>query len=410
MFESEHKLRHLPFFEEIASRAEGTAEWRSATAGVVVLRLVDAWLQDGSKVAADDAWGLRSVLAAIEEMDEGTPIRTLLGRVVDALRERKPDIHVVVTPLMAYGQALEYDAKWLLAADVYHSVLAHLHPVADGDASVAAHLRLGQCYRHLHMLEDASAAFTAASEIASEIGDCVGVLRARVGEARIAIVRGNLPHAERILDETIARAAEEDLSDVRSRALHERSNVAQIRGQYELAIQLAYEALGHAHAPTERDRILADIALTFMELGVFSAARDAYLVLSATAQEEYVRWAADLNLLEISSLTGSEMLFEQYRRRLVAVDLPPFLATAFQLNVGLGYQRFANESKARAHLQQALGLAELHGINQFLFDAEEALLQLDVTTPPQRAQREVPLDLEEVANAIRSMRDSVGVA
>jgi len=410
VFESEHKLRHLPFFEEIASQPEGSAEWRSATAGVVVLRIVDAWLEDGSAVVASDAWGLRSVLAAIDDVDEGTPIKTLLGRVVVALRERKPDIHVVVTPLMAYAQALEYDAKWLLAADVYHTVLAHLHPVADGDASVAAHLRLGQCYRNLHMLDDAAAAFTAASEIASETGDCVGVLRARVGEARIAIVRGNLPKAEEILDETIARAAEAELNEVRSRALHERSNVAQIRGQYELAIQLAYEALGHAHAPTERDRILGDIALTFMELGVYSAARDAYLVLSATAQEEYVRWVADLNLLEISSLTGSEIFFEQYRRRLATLKLPPFLATAFELNVGMGYQRFANEDRAREHLQRALALAEQHGINQYLFDAEEALLQLDTTTPPRRAQKDVPLDLEEVANAIRGLRESVGAA
>jgi hypothetical protein len=32
LFESEHKLRHLPFFESIATSEEGTAEWRAATA------------------------------------------------------------------------------------------------------------------------------------------------------------------------------------------------------------------------------------------------------------------------------------------------------------------------------------------------------------------------------------------
>ena len=50
MFESEHKLRHLPFFEEVASHAEGDPQWRSAMAGLVVLRLVDAWLEDGPVV------------------------------------------------------------------------------------------------------------------------------------------------------------------------------------------------------------------------------------------------------------------------------------------------------------------------------------------------------------------------
>src|SRR5437867_2020099 len=303
VFESENKLRHLPFFEEVASHAEGDPQWRAATAGLVVLRLVDAWLEDGPSVASDDGWGFRSVNSAIDDVDEGTPIRAILDRVVVALKEQKPDIHVVVTPLMAYGQALEYDAKWTLAADVYLSVLAHLHPLEDSDASIAAHLRLGACYKNLHRIDDAVAAFDSASEIANAVGDIVGVLRARIGEAHIATIRGNLPQAEAILEETIGKATGAELRDVRSRALHDRSNVAALSGQHELAIRLAYEALRDSQSPTERDRILNNIAGAFLQLGVLSAARDAYLILSATAQEQYLRWAATLNLLELASQT-----------------------------------------------------------------------------------------------------------
>jgi tetratricopeptide (TPR) repeat protein len=409
VFESENKLRHLPFFEEIASLDEAHADWRAATAGLVVLRLVDAWLEDGPAVATDDGWSVRSVRNAIEEMDEGTPIRAILGRVVDALQERKPDIHVVVTPLMAYGQALEYDAKWLLASDVYHSVLAHLHPIEDSDASIAAHLRLGQCYRNLQRLPDASAAFAAVSEIAIEVGDMVGILRARIGEGRIAILRGNLPRAEEILDDTIARATGVDLRDVRSRALHDRSEVAKLRGQYELAIRLAYDALLHSQTASERDRILGDIAAAFLDLGVLTAARDAYLVLSVTAQEQYARWVATLNLMEISSQSSAEMLFEQHRRQLMGQKLPPYLETGFELNLGAGYQRFGDFAKARHHLQRAIGLATQYELNQFLFEAEEALFSLESPKPPRLAPRNLSLDTEEVAAAIRELRESVGV-
>jgi tetratricopeptide (TPR) repeat protein len=410
VFESDNKLRHLPFFEEIASRDEAHAEWRAATAGLVVLRLVDVWLEEGPSITTDDAWTVRSVRKAIEDVADGTPIRSLLGRVVDALHAQKPDIHVVVTPLMAYAQALEYDAKWLLAADVYHSVLAHLHPVEDGDASVAAHLRLGQCYRHLHRVEDAIAAFASASEIATAVGDIVGVLRARTGEARIAILRGNLPQAERILDETISRAVGSDLADVRSRALHDRSEVARKRGEYEFAIRLAYDALAHSESATQRDRILSDIAVAFLDLGVLSAARDAYLVLFATAQEQYTRWAAALNLLEISSLSGEEIFFEQYRKHLNAQSLPPLMATAFALNLGLGYHRFGDTDQARVHLQRAMALAEEHGMNEYLFQAEEALFALNAPASSRTQHSEVPLDLAEVAGAIRHLRESAGVA
>lgn len=407
--ESEHKLRHLAFFEEIASLDEGDPTARSATAGLLVLRLVDGWIEDGHVVANNDWFGLQNVVGAISDVSDRTPIKAILLRVIESLQSGKPDIHAIMTPLMAYAKALEYDAKWTLAADVYRSVLAHLHPVEDADASIAAHLRLGQSYRNLNELERASAAFTSAFSIATAVGDMVGILRARVGEAQIALVRGNLPQAESILDETIARAVGPELRDVRSRALHDRSNVAYYRKDYELAIQFAYDALAISQVASERDRILGDIALGFMELGVYTAARDAYLVLTATAQEQYTRWAAALNLMEISARTGVQTSFEQYRGHLQSQALPPLIATAFELHAGIGYQRFGNQARAQKHLQRAMDLASRHGFNQYLFEAEEALLQLNAPAPPPVSQPKLSLDTEEVAQAIRELRQTAGV-
>jgi tetratricopeptide (TPR) repeat protein len=409
VFESEHKLKHLAFFDEIAAREEGDPAWREAVAGLVVLRLVDTWLDEGPSVAVDDAFAIRSIEATIEEIQHGTPIRTLLGRVLAALCERKPDIHVVVTPLMAYAQQLEYEAKWTLAADVYHSVLAHLHPLADTDASIAAHLRLGSCYRSLHRIEDATAAYASASEIATAAGDMVGILHARIGEGVIAVLAGNLPKAQTILEETIARADGDSLRDVRSRALHERATVANRRGQYELAIRYAYEALRESQSTSEKDRILIDIAGDFADLGVYTAAQDAYLVLSVTAQEQFTRWAALLNLIDVAARTGAQLLFEQHRRALVREALPPYLATGLELVLGTGYQRFGDDEKAREHLQRAMTLATEHGLNAFLFDAEEALLGLRSPAAANEAPAELALDVQEVAEAIRQMRETVAI-
>jgi hypothetical protein len=85
VFDSDHKLRHLPFFEEIAARDEGTKEWHAATAGLVVLRLVDTWLENGLPPGADQDWSIRSVRCSIEAVDDGTPVKAILDRVVDAL-------------------------------------------------------------------------------------------------------------------------------------------------------------------------------------------------------------------------------------------------------------------------------------------------------------------------------------
>jgi tetratricopeptide (TPR) repeat protein len=407
--DSENKLRHLAFFEEIASHEENDPDYRSATAGLVVLRLVDSYVEDYRSSDDREDWAIRRVRAAIEEISETKPVRAILGRVVDALEAPSRSFRTIVTPLMAYARSLEYEAKFPLATDVYQTVLAHTHPIEDSDASIAAHLRLGQCYRILNQIDKSAKAYECAHEIATATGDMVGILRARIGEGQIAMIRGNLPYAEDVFEDTISRANTQDLADVRSSALHGRANVAYFREQYERAIQFAYAALEDSQISVERDRILGDIAVSFLELGVYSSARDAYLVLSATAQEQYTRWAAILNLLEISALTGMSSLFDVYARQLRGHQLPPYMATAFELTLGNGYRRFGDLAAARRHLERAMAMAGEHGFNQYLFDAEEALLQLDVETPPRKAPADISLDTQEVALAIQELRRSVGV-
>jgi tetratricopeptide (TPR) repeat protein len=407
VFDSDQKLRHLPFFEEAAGLEADSVEGRAATAGLVTLRLVDTWLEGGLSFK-EDQWSVPHVRKAIMAMDDGSTLRSMLLRVVDALRARKPDIQAVVPPLMAYAQALEYDAKWLLAADAYQTLLAHLHPIEDSEASISAHIRLAVCYRTLHRLDQATAAYAAAAEIGTAVNDLVGILRARIGEASLARLRGDLPNAEVILDDAIARAKGADLREVRARALNERSGVAILSGQYELGIRLAYDALGQTHSEIERDRILNNIAAAFVNLGVYTAARDAYLILSATAQEQYMRWTATINLLDVASLTGSQVLFEQYRRELAGAAIGPHLETGLEIALGVGQHRFGEDESARQHLQWAVLLAEKHSLNQFLIEAETALAELGTPPPPLRSPV-VSLDVEEVAMAIRALRESAGV-
>src|SRR5439155_7966970 len=188
------------------------------------------------------------------------------------------EMHVVLPRLMAYGQALEYDSKMRLAADVYRTVVSHAHPIDDGDVAVSAHIRLAYCLLNAGELDEAAATYGQAERVANAVGDVMGVLRARIGEARVATERGNMPRAESILDETIERAAKHGVADVHSRALHERARVAGLRGEYERSIQLAYDALELTTSSREKDRILGDVAASFLLLGLLDVARDAYLV------------------------------------------------------------------------------------------------------------------------------------
>ena len=407
-------IRHLAFFEALGTLDEGSKDWQATTAGMVVLRLVDAWYDEGAQIAAADAWGLAAVREAVQAMTPGDPARTILSGVVDAVATAdRADFSVVATRLSAYGRALHFDAKWRLAADVYETLLMYAHPIDESDVFVNASMQLGYCLRMVGDFDQAAVAYADAGRIATSMGDVVGILRARIADARLSMSRGNLPRAEEILDDTIARATSESLHDVAGLALHERSSVAYERRDYTRAIRFAYDALSKLTGQSARDRVLADIAASFLELGVISAARDAFLVLAATAQEQYVRWVATLNLLEVSTFEGSEPRFETYRRELHCIQLPTILQVNYHLHVGNGYAAFGRAERARAALTAAAALAAEHRLNQLLFSAEDSLRRLDagerLLTERAATQVFAPDAVIDVATAIHAMRTTAGV-
>jgi tetratricopeptide (TPR) repeat protein len=410
LFSSEHRLRHLPFFQEISRHEESDAAWRNATAGLLVLRLIDGWIEDGAHVIQDE-WTMRGVRSAIEEADLANNLRAILTNVVDSLAQaQRPGINLVAPRLMAYGQLLEYESSWDLAADVYETVVAHADPVSEADAATHAHLRRGFCLRHLGDLNASVAAYQAASQIAEAASDMEGVLRARIGESKAALARGNLPHADSILEDTAVRARAHNLSDVHSMALHDRAMIAGMREEYELSIKIAYEALELSQSARQRDRILSDIALSFHRLGVRSAARDAWLILAATGQEQYQRWQSTLNLMELSAEEGDEMMFEHYRRAVDESRLPPVLEINFWMQGGLGRSHLGQHELATQHLQRAIELAERYELHQMAFEAEAELK--GVGTRKRLATREASAldpEIQRVAGRISATREELSV-
>jgi tetratricopeptide (TPR) repeat protein len=403
-------LRHLAFFEELAKARESDTVWRATSAGLVVLRLVDRWIVDGPVEQND--WNVASVREAIAEIDDATPQRRILGSIVDAVAGSKTvNVRAVTPRLTAYAQTLEYDARWTLAIDVYRSVIGHAHPADDADLVALAFIQLGICLRNVGDLAAALEACERAQDVANAAGDMIGVLRARIVEAKIAISRGNLPRAEQILDDTIGRAEGGSLPDVRWRALHERATVAGMRGEFDRAIQFAYAALPFASSQRDRDRILSDVATGFLSLGLLDIARDAYLVLIATAQDQYVRWTSSLNLMEIAARQGAETVFDHYRRELGAVELPPYLRGKYLIIVGNGYRELGAPETGLPYLHDAVSYTSVNGLNHLLFEAEESLAasRTPANRAPLLAEPEVPVQVAGVAEAIRSMRETAGV-
>ena len=408
--DSDGMLRHVAFFEELARLDESDSSWRAVSAGLVTMRLVDRWLA-GDERGGAEAWSVSAVRGAISDVPETTPIRRILSGVVDVIAASPtPDISVVSPRLTAYAQALEYDAKWVLAADVYDTVVERADPTIDADLVVAAFIRLGVCHRNIGDLDAAAESYDRASAVALAAGDLIGVLQARLGDAKIAISRGNMPKAESILAETLEQAKARGLNDIHARALTDRAFIAGTGGSHALAIRFSYDALALSSSHRDRDRILSNIATGFRYLGLLDVARDAYLVLAATAQEQYIRWMSELNLMELAAQQGRELDFEKYRRDLESVDFSPQLRVTYLLHVGRAYNALGHVDAGTPYLERAIALASKYELNQLMFEAEEALVDLRRRKAAVVTRTEDEIEsINDVIDAIHGMKATAGI-
>jgi tetratricopeptide (TPR) repeat protein len=195
---------------------------------------------------------------------------------------------------------------------------------------------------------------------------------------------------------------------MKSRALQDRSGISGMTGEFEQAIQFAYAALPNAASERDREMILLSIATGFSELGVIDVARDAYLVVLATAQDQYVRWIAAMNMMEIAGRQRSEPVFDRYRRELANVQLTSYLHAKFLILVGNGYLQFGRRELAISTLEEAIQYSREKGLNHLVFEAEAALAvaRSEARVSASETVGRVPDGIASVAEAIREMRQT----
>lgn len=403
-------VRHLSFFEALASLDQDSPSWAPTLAGLGVLGLIDAAREDQSLIDSD--WtGVRAVADSVAALREGHSIRRPLMRVVDELRGAGPNWSKVNESLFAYGRALDLDGNWSLAVDVFDMVADIARAERDPQLAIDATTALGGAARRSGDWDRSAEGYAEAAHLAETLGDKASGLTVRVGTANTQIARGNLPAAQGILDEVIAESSKSGLDGVAALAYHASASVAHLRSHYADTITLAYKALEKTTNPSVKDSIIADIAAAFQEIGMHDAARDAHLVVSLTSRYQWVRWQATINLMELASIDGMEQVFEEYGQTLRNAALDARLRSYFLLYYGEGCRRFGRDEEARKWIAEARDFATDHKIYQVAFDAERELAAAE-----ERKEREakpadswsdpVPDDVLEVARAFTQLREA----
>ncbi len=406
-------IRHQVYFDTLGSIKEDSATWRSAFAGLSVLRLVDSYADAGG-VADPGGWAqIHNVRTAIEAVSEGDPIRGVLTTVLEELTRGAGIDETVCAALLAYGRALDYEASWGLATDVFTTVTKLSRPEKNPKLAIESQIALGGAARRNGDWEVSGRAYSQAAYVADAIGDCQGVLTVQVGIANTYLAKGNLPQAQSILDDVIVQSRDMALPEVEGMALHSRSSLAQQKGEKADTVKYAHEALELTKRPSERDRILADLAVGFSLIGLRDAARDAQLILAATAQTKWVRWQATVNLMEIAAEDGMADAFDSYAAELRKAPLGPWLKSHFLLFLGEGLEQFGRYEAAEQVLCEAVDYSNANQIFSVNFRAEESLNLVRSRSrrqPPAPIFAQLPHEVLAAAHAVSELRKAALVS
>jgi tetratricopeptide (TPR) repeat protein len=347
-------------------------------------------------------------------MSDGDVIRGMLTNLVEEMISRTTVDDAVCVALLGYGRALDYEASWALATDVFSTVTKLVKPERNARLAVEASVAVGGAARRNGDWETSARAYSQAAYIADTLGDHPGVLTVQVGIANTYLAKGNFPQAQLMLDDVIVQARDQDLPEIQGMALHSRAVLTSRRGEHAEALKMAYEALNLMSKPSEKDQVLGDIAGIFTELGMRDSARDAHLILAASAQTKFVRWSATLNLMELASFDGMQEQFDAYARELAHAPVGVWVRSHYLLFLGEGFCRFGLQDAATEALEEAVAFAEANQIHHVAFKAQDALSRLrsaanappNFTPPPTW----VPDDVGTVVRAISELRKAVATA
>jgi tetratricopeptide (TPR) repeat protein len=272
----------------------------------------------------------------------------------------------------------------------------------------------GRLNRQLARWQPAITCYQAGQETAYLIGDVNRGLRARLGRAHVSRACGNLPGARTEIEQVISEATAAKLNDVLSDAHQDLGNILTLQGNRGEALQATYRAFKLCPDPVNQMRILGDLGYALNESGYFDAARLALEIVVASDASFHIKINAVLELMMLESAVGNRVAFERHRSQAKGlVDrMAPSTVIDYGYKTAIGLARFGQLGRAREFAQDALSLAELHGLNEWYFRIERMLASLD-SAPNGNSEIKPPAEAsatDSVAQMATGLREYASLA
>lgn len=359
---------HVVYIEKLHSLNDYSPEWPVVAAGMVVLRLVDAWLREGAEVIRRDVAGLEAVRQTVGRLPNSDQIRPLLSEMVDVIEQSEVAIVQWVSPyLWRYGDTLAREGQWACAHDVFCSIREHAQAGGDPWLTMWSAKRAGPLARHLGDRNASDMTYMIAAQIAQQLNHVECRLRVSLGMAEnVLTYHDDLSRAIALVRSVAVEARLHGSSNLASETLHHLAYLFNLKRDYVTSVRLTTAALRSTDDQDAIERIKANLAASLACLGHTEAARELNLSVLRQTREEDTRQAALINLLELSAIDNNRLLFERYRQKLAEAPLPARIRATFHLFSGQGLHAFGQTTAAQEELRHALAITTEHHLAHVL--------------------------------------------
>jgi tetratricopeptide (TPR) repeat protein len=398
------RAEHRAFVDAMAESEPETPDWYGLRAALLGLRLVDEFAARHFTGRSPSFRAFQAARQAAELMPTGSQQR-MLSAIADAVREYSPDRGPSMQALLLhYGARHETGHQWLLALDVYGTVIRLARTPGQQDQLGECFLRMGDCWRRLGRRAATTEARRLGRAAMRAVGSYDGELRIRVGEARDAAHWGDTVGAIAQLEALRRDARAARVGDVRATAGHELGNLLVHAGDPQRAVRLLYDAFTSYTTSARREVACTDLGSALLQAGFREEGRAAYeLMISPTVELEQ-QVVTMLHLLRLAVAEGDRKAFRQHRMELGKRELGPGDLADYYFVVGEGCRRFGRPEKALVAFARARRAAYAAGLPRLAAESTAALATETLRPPPpRRPSPTVAPDVRAIAGAIRQL-------
>ena len=161
-------LAYEAYFDALTQCKTTTDEWKSVLAGLVVLRLIDDWLDCGMHTITKNPSYVQAVREAVARVPAWDTARPILCELVDMVTQSDQMAFRLVAPsVFDYGQTLYAIGQWGLARDVFCRLMKQAEAARDRGTTARATRQLGYVLQHLGQCDDLASTAPGPADLAT---------------------------------------------------------------------------------------------------------------------------------------------------------------------------------------------------------------------------------------------------